>query len=324
MTKRVKRTIQRNTEIDNISLENAFIDFIREKKINNLSEYSIIAYENCYKKLLSFIGENLLCKDITEKVIQDWTFEMLENEDIKHITINYYLRNSKVFLNWCMDRGYIEDFKIKLLKGQEETIKVFTDEEVKLLLEKPKDINNFVENRTYTIVNWVLGTGNRSQTLRFLKISDIDFTHKNIIITQQKNKKVHTIPLSRTLEIVISEYIQTWLSESKPDDYLFPNVGNEQLSRNALRLSFERYCKSRGVNRVKNIHSLRHYFSKLWCLSSNGDVFRLQKILGHSKLEMTRKYVNLFSADLHKDFEKYNPLDNIKKGMSRKQVITRN
>jgi len=37
---------------------------------------------------------------------------------------------------------------------------------------------------------------------------------------------------------------------------------------------------------------------------------QLQSILGHSTLDMTRKYVNLYGNDIVKDFERLNPLNN--------------
>ena len=40
---------------------------------------------------------------------------------------------------------------------------------------------------------------------------------------------------------------------------------------------------------------------------------QLQMLMGHSTLDMTRHYVNLYGADLSKDFERLNPLDNIKR-----------
>ena len=42
---------------------------------------------------------------------------------------------------------------------------------------------------------------------------------------------------------------------------------------------------------------------------AGGDVFRLQKILGHSDLTITREYVQMFGQDLQMDFEQFNPLD---------------
>ena len=54
---------------------------------------------------------------------------------------------------------------------------------------------------------------------------------------------------------------------------------------------------------------------------NTGDVFRLQKMLGHRTLEMTRKYVNMFGDDLQENFKTYNPLDRIKKSQPRRNTL---
>ena len=64
-------------------------------------------------------------------------------------------------------------------------------------------------------------------------------------------------------------------------------------------------------------------FAKDW-IRNTGDVFRLQKLLGHTTLEMTRQYVNMFNEDLKQGFEDYNPLDRLKKASSRTQKVSRN
>ena len=44
-------------------------------------------------------------------------------------------------------------------------------------------------------------------------------------------------------------------------------------------------------------------------------MIQLQAILGHSTLDMTRKYINLYGNDIQRDFDRLNPLNNIlKKG----------
>lgn len=66
----------------------------------------------------------------------------------------------------------------------------------------------------------------------------------------------------------------------------------------------------RGIDKT-SCHTFRHTFAKNWVMSG-GDVFRLQKILEHSDLTVTREYVAMFGQDLQMNFEKFNLLDNLK------------
>lgn len=59
-----------------------------------------------------------------------------------------------------------------------------------------------------------------------------------------------------------------------------------------------------------SIHLYRHTFAKKWILAG-GDIFRLQKILGHSSLDVVKEYVEMFTNDLQKDFDKFNALEQI-------------
>jgi site-specific recombinase XerD len=43
-------------------------------------------------------------------------------------------------------------------------------------------------------------------------------------------------------------------------------------------------------------------------IKAGGDVFRLQRILGHATLEMARKYVNMETSDLQKVHQQFSLL----------------
>jgi len=44
---------------------------------------------------------------------------------------------------------------------------------------------------------------------------------------------------------------------------------------------------------------------------NGGDIFSLQKILGHSSLASVRIYLNLFAADVKKQHQRFSPVDNL-------------
>ncbi len=112
-----------------------------------------------------------------------------------------------------------------------------------------------------------------------------------------------------------------WRKEAPVNGWMFPNIGEEKLTTNAIRLSFARYCDKRGVEK-SSIHGLRHNFAKGW-VRNNGNMFSLQKILGHSTLDMTRRYVKLFSEDIKEDYDRFSPLDSIKRGSKRTKKVER-
>lgn len=322
----VKRKIQRAAEPDSLTICAALEEFLIEKEAHNLAPKTIKNYKQSVDYFLEFHGftEETPLDEVTQSHFYKW-INSLRLDGVKPSSINHYLRDCRSFFYWCMDvdRKYMEAFKIRQIEQQEEQLKLFPDDELTILLEKPERSNNkFTDWRNWVIVNWVLATGNRCSTVVDVKICDIDFKRKEIHLAHTKNKKAQIIPLSSSLETVLKEYIKMWRKGAESDGYLFPNVGEEKLTTNALQNSFGKYCKARGCSHT-NLHGLRHNFAKGW-VKNNGNMYKLQKILGHSTLDMTRKYVNLFSEDIKEDFDRFNPLDTIKRKQKRTQAIKRN
>lgn len=316
-----KMTVRR--KVDTTNLAEAFNQFIFEKEALGLSERTIGSYKQSIRLFGEYHGleEDTNLNDISIDYFYEW-IKALKDRDVKPATINHYLRDNRTFFNWCMNKKYISNpFTIKLIKYQEESIKYFTEEEINKLLKKPDKNADFPEWRMWCVVCWILATGNRASTVTEIKLGDIDYTAKEITLRHTKNKKLQIIPLSPTLEAAIKKYCDIWRYYSTEDDYLFPNVTDEKMTTDSLRQAFTKYCKRRDVNR-HNIHGLRHSFARMY-IKNNGSAFALQKLLGHSTLDMTRKYVKLFAEDLKVDYELYSPLDNIKKNNTREYKVRR-
>ena len=318
-----KRTIKRSSN-QGVTLDHHFKEFIAEKEARNLSEATIRNYVQSYNMLLFFneFSPSITAEDVSVTHVHHLITRMKEC-NISPASINHYLRDCRAFLYWCMsdERGYMQPFKIALIKGQEEQPKLFTDDELQKLLAKPNIGDPFTTWRTWVIVNWVLGTGNRSSTICDVHMNDVDYSSKEITLRHTKNKKAQIIPLSPSLELALKEYIRIWRSDADEDGWLFPNVCDRKLTTNALRHSFAKYCVEREVDKT-NIHGLRHNFAKGW-VRNNGNMFVLQKILGHRTLDMTKRYVRLFSDDIKENFDQYAPLDTMNRANKRTYLVKR-
>ena len=78
-------------------------------------------------------------------------------------------------------------------------------------------------------------------------------------------------------------------------------VFQEVLHRVLDSAGFPKTERDGKVRRYIVLHSLRHTFATRWVLRG-GDIFKLQKILGHQSIQMTMMYAHLapeaFAADL--------------------------
>lgn len=275
-----------------------FCDFIAEKEASGLSKKSIQNYIDVYKRFKREMNSN-----ISKESIQFWIKNYVES-GMNPISINFYINQIKVFANWLMSNGFIEAFVIKPLKHQESQIKTLTDDELEILLQKPLRSCGFIEYRTWVILNFIMATGARASTITNLKVEDIDFKQKEIVYNYLKNKNIAIIPLSHTLETILKRYLYEW---DIGNNYLFPNKSGKRLTTDALVHSIRKYFISKNL-KPKGAHSFRHTFAKKYILNG-GNAFTLQRLLTHSDLEMTKKYVRLFNKDLHLGFDDVCPLD---------------
>lgn len=314
------------------SIESVFESFIEEKIATNLADKTISNYRDSYKRVVGYweAKEEYVAQGfaedisvINERYIYSFTNHLLKAEEdiVSPTSVNHYLRDIRAFLYWAMQRGYVAAFKIKLVTAQDTIPETYTDEEVQIAIKRPTNQDDFVEWRCWAIICWILATGNRANTVCNVKLGDLDFTKKQIALRVTKSKKPQIVPMSQQLYHDIKQFIKMWRAEAGNDDVLFPNISNEPCTTNALKQSIRAYNLERGIPKT-SVHAYRHTFAKNFILNG-GNVFKLQQMLGHSTLEMTRRYVNLFGADLQKGYEAVSPLDTFKKTQDRTKSIRR-
>jgi integrase/recombinase XerD len=304
--------------IKNIKIDKAYENFIKFCKVKNLSSATIEYYNGCWDKFLRFFQGDL--QNIDKNLIDNFKLSLQEDKNVSDISVNTYLRGIRAILYYFMKLGYIEKFHIKISKAEKKIKETYTDAELIILLKKPNIKKcTFDEYRDWVIINFFMSTGCRSRTLCNIKIKDLDLDSGIVLFTTTKNKKQQIVPLNEQICLILQEYL-TYRQAEDEEEYLFVSIYGEQLNANSLGHSIKDYNNRRGVMK-QGIHLFRHTFAKKW-IQNGGNMFSLQKILGHSTLDMVKEYVNLFSEDVRRDYDKYNPLQqfyqknyiNMKKG----------
>ena len=308
------KLILNSDEINRMTIDDAEERFLRDCKLRNLSPHTLNYYIEdlrYFKKHCPVKFIDQVTQDVYEKFIVD---EMDAGK--KASSLNTRIRGLRVFFKFCAEREYMEGFTIKLLKATKEIKEPYTDAELMRLLARPRS-TAWTEWRMWAAVNYLIATGNRVSTLLDVKIRDIDFNENTIHLRTTKNRRQQIVPLSKSLKSVLKDYLRTW--EHNIDDYLFPSLAGGQLSRSSFQRDLTHYNRTRGVTKT-SAHLFRHTFAKNFILAGGG-IIQLQALLGHSTMDMTRHYVNIYGADLQKNYEELNPLDTFMKRNKKQNKI---
>ena len=158
-------------------------------------------------------------------------------------------------------------------------------------------------------------TGIRVSELIGLKISDIDFDNRALVIKVQKMRKKdgkvverrRIIPIDQGTLDMVREYLRWRRQFPYKGDFLFP------ITRQRVDQIFWKLGRKAGITEIgdpaiskhRNLHPhvLRHSFA-IHCVKRGMSIERLQKILGHSSPATTATYLQYSVADLHEDYDK--------------------
>lgn len=159
---------------------------------------------------------------------------LFEMEKGNRVTaINARIRGLRVFVHFCADKGYMDDFKYSLLKVDQEQKEPYTDEELKKLLKRPRT-ENWNEWRCWAAVNMLLATGIRANTLCNIRVGDVDFKQNTIFLQKLKNRKQQTLPIPSALRSVLQTYLKLW--DWKKGSFLFPSYNyDSSMGKSSMR-----------------------------------------------------------------------------------------
>lgn len=288
-----------------MTLEQGFKRYLKKCQVKNLSETSLKNYRIKVGDFIAFAMPDRKLSEVNVELVDDYILHLKDNESLNDVSIVSHMKCIKAFLNFLMDNGFIEEFKIVMPKAEKKEIEPYSKEDILALLAAPQQDAKKKEIIGYTFINFLLGTGVRLGTAINVKISDIDFESGFIHLDKTKSRKEYSVPLADKLAEILKSYIEKF--NLTDNDFLFSNLQGKKANERCYQRIVQWYNTSRGVKCTK-CHTFRHTFAKEYILAG-GDVFRLQKILGHADIKTTSGYINMFSQDLKRDFDKFNVLD---------------
>jgi integrase/recombinase XerD len=295
-------------------------DFIEDREFNNLSPKTISSYNATLQEFQNYVSEKVVdVADVTPSHIKSYLLYCKKDRGNNPTSINHKLHNLKIFFNYLEDIEVInsKNNPTKKIPYVKEDIKIetFTDYQIKQMLDYYRRLKHrdkgFYAYRDYSMIIFLLGTGCRLGELINLRWKDIDFLNYSITFYGKK-REYSSIPMTEKLKKEMCEYkVFCEQTFDKLSDYVFTNQYNKQLTDNAVKCIFKRL---KGIMNFKDVrlscHTFRHTFA-VNMIKNNCDIFTLQKMLRHSDLSMSKRYINLFGTALKEQNDKYNPLNGI-------------
>ncbi|TXK80705.1 tyrosine-type recombinase/integrase [Paenibacillus sp. N3.4] len=286
--------------------------FLMDCKSRNLTKPTIRRYGNGLKKLEQHLNtQHLEWFDLTPDLLKHRIIPSMLDETSALRTVNCNLAIIKAFFAFlvaekqadCNIADGLKPFKI-----QPSLMHTFTDAHLTRLFTEP-DRSTFTGFRNYMMLLILLETGIRLNELTQLQITDVLLEEGMVRVRQGKGRKARMVPIQR----IVSHELQLYLLErgTLDTDRLWITLDNRPFDEGGIRSMISRICKTANIQDVQcSCHTFRHTFAKKFLLNG-GDIFSLKNILGHSRIETTEMYVELFSRDLQTQHEKFSPLEQI-------------
>lgn len=213
---------------------------------------------------------------------------------------------------------------IKQIKERSKVKATMSDSEIEAFLSLPPRRNGPKENwyyNKYTLFYSIMAyTGMRPGEVAHLQTGNVDFGRSIFVLEDTKTNTPRFVPIPPNLTETLRQYILVLKT-----DYLFPSPqgGNKDgfgpvIDNVDWYYNFHQRLKRLGIKRSNlTVYSLRHSFITRM-LEEDVNIFKVQKIVGHKRLETTAIYTHMTTKDMQNAIAKH-PL--IRKSTDPKQIL---
>ena len=298
-------------------IDNLFIEFLKYLKIEkNYSKYTIINYGKDLKIFKKYLDIEHITdiKKIDYKVLRQY-LSFLYDFDYEKKTISRNISTLRSFFKYLHKEDAIKTNPMALIESpklDKKLPKVLNIVEIEDILNIP-DTTIPLGQRDSVILELIYSTGIRVSELVNIKLSDIDYSSKKIIITGKGNKE-RIVLFGSVLEDKLNLYLNDGRLKllKNNNDYLILNHNGGKITPRGIELIIDKVLKTGHINFKISPHTLRHTFAT-HMLNNGADVKTVQELLGHESLSTTQIYTHVSNERLKNVYLNTHPRGRIDK-----------
>ncbi|HVM25473.1 MAG TPA: tyrosine-type recombinase/integrase [Candidatus Limnocylindrales bacterium] len=238
---------------------------------------------------------------LTLPELRAWLVEL--RATLSPMSVAGYVRGLRAFGNWLARDGLAVARALRALANPRvprRVIEPLPDADLRRLLAAAGE-------RDAALVLLLLDTGLRVSEVVGIRLGDL--RRDGGIKVTGKGDAERIVPVGGTARRAVGGYLAL-RGPGGSDERLFLNQADQPLTTSGVSQLLRRLRRRTGVSARCNPHRFRHTFAHNY-LVNGGDALSLQRILGHSSLEMVRRYVRLSDIDLAGRHQAASPADRL-------------
>ena len=289
-------------------LVDEFIEYLKIQK--NYSDFTLINYRKDLEEYIDFLKiENYKYNDIDYKKCTKYLL-FLDEKKLKKSSVSRRLSSLRTFYKFLVLNNYVNSNPFLLVSSpkKEKRIPKFINY---IGIEEIFNIPNMKTKegqRERVILEVLYGSGVRVSELVNIKIKDMDFNNKTILIFG-KGSKERIVSFGEPALDSINTYIKEGRKEylgNKTSEYLIVGMNEEKLTTRRIEQIVGELINKTSIKMNITPHMFRHTFAT-HLLDQGCDLIAVQELLGHESLSSTEIYTHISNEHLREVYMKCHP-----------------
>lgn len=290
-------TITKETEDEKSDLKKRINYYLGAKRIDGLSPRTLANYRYTLEMFAQRMNKSV--SKITTDDIRGYITYLSNDRKLSETSLQTHISVLRAFFGWLHTEEKIKKnpmMKIRSLKLDKKNARqALSVEELERLRDACKGY------REKALVEFLVSTGCRLSEVAQLRVEDINFAERTVVVTG-KGDKDRMVFFSVRARLMLQEYIK----ERKGGDGLFVSSKTpyEPLKPRAIQRIIHALSERAGLEARVHPHLLRHTFAT-HALNSGMDVTVIQQLLGHENIATTQIYAAMNEDMIKHQYNKY-------------------